>query len=116
MAGPTEVKKYQVLLTQRAERELHAAADWLAQASQSQDLANRWFNRLIARIQSLESMPTRCGLARENDRFPVQLRELHSGHRPTYRAIFHIEMDRVVIISIQHSAQRDLNLDDFGDI
>jgi len=112
MAGPTEVKKYQVVLTRRAERELHAASNWLAQASQSEELANRWFNRFIQRIETLGSLPTRCGLARENDRFPVELRELLSGHRPTYRAIFHIEMDRVVIISIQHSAQRDLNPDD----
>jgi plasmid stabilization system protein ParE len=76
--------------------------------------AARWYAGFSAAIDSLAENPDRCPLARENDLFPYELRELHDGlgSRPTHRAVFTIRPDAVVILTIRHAAQKDLTPDD----
>ncbi|MBI1899865.1 MAG: type II toxin-antitoxin system RelE/ParE family toxin [Planctomycetia bacterium] len=101
---------FRVRVTARATRELNAAADWIARSAPR--TAERWFNGFVRAIYSLRNRPRRCGLARENGRFPYELRQLLYGKGRRYRALFTIKGDAVVIVTIRHSSQRDLEPDD----
>jgi hypothetical protein len=65
-------------------------------------------------IASLERSPDRCPIARENERFPYELRELlyGSGRRKTHRALIRIVGNRVEVMAIRHLAQREFRPDD----
>ncbi len=104
---------YEVVLTTRAERELNQAADWWEQ-NRSVDEADRWYNGIVAAIQTLETNPDRCTIAREDVDILIPLRELHFGlgSRPTHRIVFTIRQNRVVVHAVRHHAQRDLTEDD----
>ncbi len=102
---------FEVLVTERASQELHQAADWIAK--DAPETANRWFNGFVTAISTLDENPQRCSLARENRRFPFELRQLLYGRRRGYRALFTIRGSSVVVLSIRHAAQRELTPDDF---
>ena len=97
---------FDVLVTERAEQELNQAADWIAR--DAPDTAEKWFNGFVEALDSLGEHPERCGLARENGRFPFDLRQLLYGRRRNHRALFTIRQNAVVVLSIRHSAPRDL--------
>jgi hypothetical protein len=65
-------------------------------------------------LAALATGAERCGLARENDSFPFEIRELHYGvkGRPTHRAIFSIRPEMILVLAIRHAAQADLSPDD----
>ena len=44
--------KYDVWLTEQAEREIHAAADWVWE--HSPNASDKWFNGFVEALQSLE--------------------------------------------------------------
>ena len=104
---------YLVVITHPAEIQLANNAQWWA-GNRSVDQAIRWYEGFLDAIQSLEEHPERCSLVRENDRFDVEIRELHYGlgSRPTHRAVFKIESDRVLILAVRHGAQQDLTEND----
>jgi len=106
---------YAVLILPEAEDSIFRAAEWWAKTHSPQQ-AQRWFEGIYAAIETLEQQPQRCPLAREHGFFPIELRELHYGIgiRITHRAIFTIREDRVLVLSIRHVAQEDLQLDDLG--
>ena len=101
---------FEVLVTERAEQELNQAADWIAR--DAPDTAEKWFNGFVEAIVSLSEHPERCGLARENDRFPFDLRQLLYGRRRNHRALFTIRGNAIVVLSIRHAAQPDVTPDD----
>ena len=104
---------YEVFVTDKAAHQLLQAARWWAE-HRSVEQAKRWYDGFVGAIDSLREIPERCALARENDDFPVTIRELHYGlaDKPTHRAIFVIWPDCVVVYSIRHLAQRDITADD----
>lgn len=104
---------YRVVFTQRASQEMDAAADWWA-AHRSPQQAARWYAGFSDAIFSLFESPERCPLARENGRFPYEMRELHYGlgSHPTHRAVFTVRPDVVLVFAIRHAAQEDLAEDD----
>lgn len=101
---------FEVLVTERAARELSQAADWIAM--DAPETANRWFNGFVAAIQTLAENPQRCSIARENDRFPYELRQLLYGRKRSYRALFSIRGSKIVVLSIRHNALYDLTPED----
>ena len=101
-----------VLVTRQAEQELQEAADWIAR--DAPDTAEQWFGRFVEALLTLGENPQRCGLARENDQFPFELRQLLYGRRRNHRVLFTIREDAVVVLSIRHAAQRELKPEDLG--
>jgi plasmid stabilization system protein ParE len=102
--------RYDVLITSRAERELHELAEWIA--TKAPVAAARWYRGFVQVILKLGDNPFRCAVARESPRFPFEIRELLYGRRRNYRAIYAIRETKVVIITIRHAARDDLTPED----
>ena len=104
---------FEVIFTARAARELEQAAHWWAE-HRSAAQAHGWYDGFFKRLVALEHNPERYPLARENGRFPYQLRQLAFGlrRRLTHRAVFTIREDRVVILAVRHAAQDDVSAEE----
>jgi plasmid stabilization system protein ParE len=102
---------YRVEIAEAAEAEAEAAFLFIARSDP--DRAGRWYAGLLSAIASLAEFPTRCGLARENEFFPVEVRQLLYGRRQSvYRVLFTVigDLDEPVVrvLHIRHAAQRTL--------
>lgn len=102
--------RYRVIITARAEGELHEATARIAE--QAPETAEQWFQGFRRAIRSLADFPRRCGTAPENNAFTFELRQLLYGRRRSYRALFIIRDDAVVVLSIRHTARDYLRPDD----
>ena len=104
---------HRVVLAAQADRELEDAVNWWAEHRSPQQAA-RWYAGFSEALSSLAENPQRYPLARENGRFPYELRELHYGvgSRPTHRAVFTVRPEIVLVLSIRHAAQAELSEED----
>ncbi|WP_217650593.1 type II toxin-antitoxin system RelE/ParE family toxin [Spirulina major] len=75
--------------------------------------AKSWYVHLLRKIQSLTTMPNRCSLAPENDKFSQDIRQLIYGKgRNAYRILFTV-LDQqnpptVRILPIRHASRPPL--------
>lgn len=105
--------KYVVRLQPVAESDLHEAYLWAAK--RAPEAAKRWLARFEDAIASLDTHPQRCGLAAENKRLKIELRELHFGRRPNvFRAVFVVEGLEVRVLRVLRAAMRRLLKRDLG--
>ena len=105
--------KYQVRISQRAERDVDQTLRWFLD-QRATGAAARWHARLLSRIDTLETRPQRCRLAEEAKDFGIEVRELLFGRRPgMYRILFQIKGQVVQILRIRHCARDDLSAEDF---
>jgi len=104
--------KYEVVLTESANRQLDEACTWYIE--NAPQIADDWYNGFVDALAGLEVNPDRFGLARENQAFPIEIRQLlyGSGRRKTHRAIFSIHSDRVVVRTNRHLSRQDLGDND----
>ena len=100
---------YGIIVMPLAEREAQANRDWWA-ANRSIDQAARWYDEFANSVLSLEQNPDRCALARENDRFHHEVRQLNFGlgGKRTHRIVFTIRRDEVVILRVRHLSQAEI--------
>ena len=99
-----------VVLTQRAERELDEATAWIAQYAP--ETSRRWYWGFIEALYSLQDNPTRCGFARENSLVRQDIRQLLYGQNRSYRAVYTVKGNVVVVLAIRHAAREDLRAED----
>lgn len=104
--------KYRVEISSVAEAEADNAFLYLSQVT-SPSRASQWYAGLLQLIGSLSQMPKRCSLARENDCFSQEIRQIIYGRgRNSYRIIFTIvegqEISTVRILHIRHATQKNL--------
>jgi plasmid stabilization system protein ParE len=105
---------YQVELSEPAEAEADSAYLWMLQ--RSPERAATWYDGFLRAIQTLDTMPTRCPLARESARFNREIRQLLYGRgRNAYRILFTItdldstdEAALVRILHVRHSSRADI--------
>jgi plasmid stabilization system protein ParE len=95
----------QVVLTDRAARDLEEAYLWIAK--QAPQTAARWYNGFLDALNTLSSYPERCPLAAESRRSQEEIRQFLYGKRRSYRALFTIRDRAVVVLHIRHTARRD---------
>jgi plasmid stabilization system protein ParE len=103
--------KYEVVLTDEASHNARTIVAWYAERSPA--AADRWYNGFQKVLASLADNPQRFPIAREDSRFPIELRQLNygSGHRKTHRILFTIRPTAVVIYAVRHVAQQDWRLE-----
>lgn len=99
---------YRVIIEPTADRGIREAVRWISE-KKSPAAAARWFNGLEKSIQSLRSLPRRCPVAAESDKFAEEIRELLHGPRSRkYRILFTIREDAVHVLYVRHSAQDEV--------
>ena len=100
---------YLIEISSVAEAEADSAFLLLSQMT-SPEKAREWYEGLLQAIESLSAMPKRCPIARENQYFSKEIRQLLYGKgRNSYRIIFTIaereDVSAVRILHIRHAAQ-----------
>lgn len=98
---------YRIEISSVAEAEADSAFLRLSQVT-SVAQASQWYSGLLKVIESLSTMPKRCKLARENEYFSQEIRQLFYGQsRNSYRILFTVleETSTVRILHIRHSSQ-----------
>ena len=110
---------YRIEISSIAEAEADSAFLQLSQISSSVK-ASQWYAGLLEAIASLSQMPKRCPLARENEHFSQELRQLLYGRgRNSYRVIFTIlageDISTVRILHIRHAYQQTIGEDPESD-
>jgi plasmid stabilization system protein ParE len=103
---------YFIEISSVAEAEADSAFLLLSQMI-SAEKAKEWYEGLLKAIESLSIMPKRCPIARENQYFSKEIRQLLYGKgRNSYRILFTIveseDVSAVRILHIRHSAQQTL--------
>jgi plasmid stabilization system protein ParE len=96
-------RRYRVIVTPEAETGIVTAFRYILERSPLN--AEKWLRALYKKIDSLELMPERCSLARENEYFEDTLRHLVFR---SHRIIFRIdEAKRVVqVLYVRHAKQQ----------
>jgi len=104
--------KRRVRLSGRAERDIDETLSWLCRQG-AVSAANRWHERLLTAVATLEREPERCPIALESEELGIELRELLFGRRQgVYRILFVIEQRAVTVVHIRHAARDALRPDD----
>src|SRR5258708_21266194 len=94
----------------QAEDDLDGILKWLLERGAG-EAGVRWFQGFRKAINSLDTFPERCTLARESDSFPFELRQLLYGRKPhVYRVLFVIEGDTVYILRLRHVPHNAVSL------
>jgi len=103
-----------IIYTHRAAAEIREAMEWWRD-HRSPEEASRWINDIFPAINSLQDDPERFPLAPESDLHPAGLRQLlfGVGRSITHRVIFTIQGNEVWILTIRHTARRELQGEDF---
>jgi plasmid stabilization system protein ParE len=85
--------------------ELFATRDWIAERAPAG--AEKWFQGLLARIETLNRFPRRCPIAPEARKFGDEVRVLTYGKKTAnvHRILFVIEGDLIRILSIRHASR-----------
>ena len=104
--------KYRVRLAAKAEADVDGVLRWFHE-QQATIAGGRWFARLMAKIDTLESHPDRCAVAVESEDLGVEIRELLFGRRHgVYRILFQIEGRTVQILRVWHGARDRVSPED----
>ena len=106
---------YRVEMSPEARQDLLAAARYIADSSRSLDVAQAWFDGMVAAVMGLADMPRSNSLARENDGFEEEVRQkIFKSHRMLYT--IHDSIGLVLVHRIWHTAQDDAGSDDLPKI
>ena len=98
---------HRVSVQRTAKLDMLEACRWISRDSPA--AASKWLNKIWKAIQTLESNPERCALARESEVFRQPIRQLLVGkRRGVYRVLFQIRDDEVLVLHVRHGARRQL--------
>jgi hypothetical protein len=99
--------RYRVVLQRLAIDDPDVALSWAAQKAPV--TARRWLDHFNHALQTLDSNPHRCPLAREHRKVNLPLREIPFGKKPNVnRAIFLIDGETVRVLRIRRAQRRSL--------
>jgi plasmid stabilization system protein ParE len=87
------------------------AVEHLRITRQSPSRADAWLEGVQRSCQTLSDLPRRCPLAPENDSLDYETRQLLYG---SYRIIFAIEGDAVVVLHVRHGSRRWMTPDEMA--
>lgn len=103
--------KYRIELAATAKADIYGQARWLRDEL-SPAAAEKWLSGLYKAIDTLQSRPSRCPVAAEDEKFAEEIRELlygrHGKRRHKHRIIFTIRRDSVYILYVRHTARDEL--------
>lgn len=103
-------------ITPLAQSELDEDAHWWAR-HRDPEQSIRWLKAFDRAMSLLIERAQALPLARENDNFPIELRQMTFGlgRKVTHRAVFEIRGDEIVVHAIRHLARDDLTPEELVD-
>jgi plasmid stabilization system protein ParE len=107
---------FRVEISPRAFNDLDEIARYIQQQS-SFEQAEEWFNGIMAAIQTLEDMPSRCPVADESEELGQEVRLLLYGKRNRKYKVYYSIRKRTVstgtvqVFHVRHWARSSLNTD-----
>jgi plasmid stabilization system protein ParE len=101
---------HQVIVTNRAARDLEEAYQWYAE--RAPETAVGWYNGFLDALNRLGDNPERCPVAAETRKLSVEIRQLLYGRRRSYRALFLVREQTVVVLHIRHTARHEAGRED----
>ncbi len=106
---------YRVIIQPEFVETMESAFNYIA--ADSIERARDWATSLMEAVYSLSEFPIRCPLAREQEEFVDETRQLLYGKRPgVYRTLFTINDGMVNVHHLRHGArQMKIVLDDERD-
>lgn len=95
---------YRVISSADAERDLRRAAAYIRRDSPA--AARKWLAQIRAQIQTLTRQPERCPISLHAEALRGPIRELQfgRGNRGTYRVLFGIVDDFVIVFRVRHGS------------
>ena len=105
---------FRVEISPRAFNDIDEIVRFIQQQS-SFEQAEEWFNGIIATIQTLEDMPSRCPVADESEELGQEVRLLLYGKRNRKYKVYYSIRQRTVstgtvqVFHVRHWARRSLN-------
>jgi plasmid stabilization system protein ParE len=104
--------QYRIRLTDKAEKDIEAVLRWFRD-QRATTAGDRWFSRLLEKIDTLETHPERRSVAAESEDLGVEIRELLFGRRHgVYRILFRVEKRTVYVLRVWHGARDRLSGED----
>lgn len=95
---------YRVEFSPEALAQALEARDWIAESSPER--AAKWLDDLFGTIEALKTFPLRGPIATDSDAYGEGVRLLLFGkRRATYRVLYSVQDDLIVIAAILHSAR-----------
>lgn len=103
---------FKVRVLRRAKQDLTTISDWIAERSPAG--AARWITAFEMAREKLAENPERFGLSLQDARSRYELRQFFfkTPHGRTYRGIFVIEADEVLILRVRGPGQPPLQADE----
>src|SRR5580693_5324463 len=104
---------FKVVMQRRAEQDLAEAFNYIY--GRAPEPALRWYGRLRASVEQLDTMPARYERAPESEKLGYDIRQMVFGKRSgRYRIIFRIvdDLQGVHVLAIRHGARAPIELND----
>jgi len=100
-------------LTDQAHKDVDSTCNWWS-ANHSAEQAKHWYQKFVMTIDTLKSQPERFAYAEENEKLPVDLRQVNFGlgRKLTHRVVYTVRPDMVLVFRVLHLAQRELSVED----
>lgn len=95
---------YTIIVESSARADIDEGYEWMEE-NLTREAAAQWYFDIYSAIESLQTMPFRCGLARENAFFKEEIRQLICGK---YRMLFEVDKNRVRVLHVRHVARQTL--------
>ena len=100
---------YEPRFTERAINDIRVYHDRIAEYSPER--AEKWRRKLLAKVDTLRRLPSRCPLAPEGERFGEHVRELLHGKRTScYRILYVVRDDVVLILAVWRASRGPADL------
>jgi plasmid stabilization system protein ParE len=96
---------FKIVITDRAAQDLDQAYRWYAE--HAPEAAARWYNGFLNALDKLATNPERCPIAPESKKLHAEIRQLLYGRQRSYRALFIIREQTVIVLHIRHTARRE---------
>lgn len=95
--------RFEVRPTEAALEDVDVIRRWIAEHGAPRN-AERWVERILVKLGTLETNPTRCRLAPEADDFEeAEVRQLLFGR---FRILFAVDGKQVLILHVRHGSRR----------
>ncbi|MBD3675768.1 MAG: type II toxin-antitoxin system RelE/ParE family toxin [Planctomycetaceae bacterium] len=102
---------FKIEFSQRSQHDLEEIFEYIY--ASSPENARRWRTKLEEKLMSLTTQPEACGLALENEYSSGEVRQMIFGR---YRVLFTIRDQTVYLLTIRHSARKEMKEEELNEI